>query len=113
MNREETIALWERCEVARADAQARGKTQEQAAMAFTSVWNAKMEELTATRDRLSEREWFMFGQVDFSNVLFQQEGSRLSDEINQGVYRIVKYRGLLSFSNLNFPGLVRFDRAMF
>jgi hypothetical protein len=70
MNRDETIALFERCEAARTEALAAGKDEDEAHEAAKAVWNAEFEPLLAERKRLEEAgEW-----AAEINVLGQLEG---------------------------------------
>ncbi|MGA7324810.1 MAG: pentapeptide repeat-containing protein [Rhodomicrobium sp.] len=58
MTRDETIALWQRCEEARTAAIAEGKTEEEAHEAAKEIWNGWANVLLAKRKALvSKRSW--------------------------------------------------------
>ncbi len=64
MTRDETIALWQRCEVARGAAFAEGKSEDQAHEAAKSIWNAWANEMLEARRTLETSGQFRTKRYD-------------------------------------------------
>ncbi len=96
MTRDETIALFERCEQARADALAAGKSRQEAHEAAKAIWNGWAEDMLAERKRLEEAgewtapdsilgslegpndqtwDWFARAAADFTGSAFSVRGA--------------------------------------
>ena len=75
MNREESIALFERCEAARRQALDAGRNEVQAHEAAKAVWNAWAEPLIAERKALEKAgKWEVAKQFDASRGAFAPAG---------------------------------------
>lgn len=125
MTRDETIALFERCEAARAKARAEalaaGKSEDKAENiaheAAKAIWNYWAAEMLAHRKTLEEAgEWAEVARVDFSQVRFQcgvlaQSGNKSSQN---SVAKLIMVEGEeICFSGFVFPGIGGFWRAQF
>src|SRR5262249_38738364 len=63
MNRDETIALWQRCEDARETAAGEGRSREEAHKAAKAVWNAWAMGLVAKRNILENSRLLTFKKI--------------------------------------------------
>jgi hypothetical protein len=98
MTRDETIALWQRCEEARAAALNQGGSPETAHAAARSVWNCWAEERLAERKQLEcNKDWRVKHDEDPSWY-----GQR--DLGENGATRDWLYRSLADFSYIAFIG---------
>jgi hypothetical protein len=105
MNQEQTIALWERCEDARAAALAAGKTEDEAHEIATAIWNGWASEMLARkadmkkagtwaveRDVLGNleaknedtRRWMDEAEADFSGLGFLARALADAEETQAG-----------------------------
>ena len=109
MTRDETLALWARCEDARAKAKAAGADYDKAHEAAKAVWDAWAKPLLARRAEMEKAGTWktrraMYGSIEpsnsettayFTEALVDFSGNTFQDVAN--------------FSGFNFPGEARFS----
>ncbi len=142
MNRDESIALFQRCETARGEALAAGKSRDEAHEAAKAVWDAWAQPLLAERKQLEEagewdaklnpfgalegqndqtKDWLSRASVDFSRCRFYvetaeeapAESSEEFDETPEDVKSIPLAGGGLDFRGFDFPAAAWFNGAAF
>ena len=130
MNQNDTIALWRECETKRKEALLEGKTENEAHLAATVIWNRWTTELLVERNDLIDanewsarrissgawqagntrtREWLEKAAVDFSGICMDKAEAAESDDENslQSVTEMIRFDAWI------FPGHARFDRTRF
>lgn len=70
MTRDETIALWKKCEEARAQALSEGEPPEKAHEAAKYIWNQWANEQVRKREQLTAAGEFKLGKFDYMNLSF-------------------------------------------
>jgi uncharacterized protein YjbI with pentapeptide repeats len=136
MTRDETIALWQRCEEAREA----GQTEHRANEAARAIWNAwawkvkserqnlkKNNKWKLTSRRFSEtraqwrqrqstevQEWLDLARVDFSRSIFVSEENHQVLNIKRGFKAVLHQKGnRVNFDGFCFPGEADFTETIF
>ena len=112
MNKDETLALWGRCEAARKAARQAGEDADAAAKA---VWNAWAEVLVAEKENLTAAgTWETDAAVDFSAHEFKDD-ARFDGFMFPGRagFGEVMFSGDAGFREATFSGDAGFGEAMF
>src|SRR5215469_9146797 len=114
MTRDETIALWQRCEEARAAAIAHGKSDEEAHEAAKAIWNSWANTLLKRRKLLEDAnefhtqksnpwEWFVAAQTEASD----------ETTLNWMQAEKADFSGFSFESGANFRGFIFPGQALF
>jgi hypothetical protein len=118
MTRDETIALWQRCEDARAAELANGKTESEAHQSATSIWNSWAKKLLEERAVLERMAIFKIGKHDFQTEgWIGAESCGLNEVTSEWLQRAqVDFHGHVfevkaRFENFIFPGYAIFGES--
>jgi hypothetical protein len=76
MNQEQTIALWQKCEDARAAALAEGRDEDEAHEAATAIWNGWANELLASKSEMEESGVWAAEKNRLGDLIAKNEDTR-------------------------------------
>ena len=115
MTRDETIALWQRCEDARTAVLAEGKPQEAACDTAKSIWNEWAEPLVGKRRILESRGLLTFKKYHSEEFitdwkLYNTEEGRLFHEESRCEFSGYEFKNYTDFGGFVFPGDAWFGR---
>ena len=139
MNREETIALWQRCEDARTAALDEGKNENEAHQAATAIWNGWAKDMLALKSKMEKAgTWHAtrnhFGEIEPKNEetaagcndlrqLFNRSQGYLTKShtvpaprgwtADEPIRPIVVEDIRIAFSDFVFPAAARFKEVRF